>query len=904
MADIGFLAQDWPAISQRLDEALALAPEQRAAWLGSLNDTDSVKAKLHALLFDAEGVETDDFAQALPRLTLGPAVSSATGDPLPDTADDAVQAGALVGPYRLIRELGVGGMGLVWLAERVDAGLKRQVALKLPWLHWSRDLAERLNRERDILVSLDDPHIARIHDAGVDAQGRPYLALEYVEGQALDVYCKARALPIPARLRLVLQVARAVAHAHARVVVHRDLKPANILVTDQGEVRLLDFGIAKLMEGDRTRETQLTAQAGRALTLDYASPEQIRGEPIGTASDVYSLGVVAYELMAQAKPYKLKRQSALALEDAIASVDVRQASSAAQGAEARRALKGDLDAILNKALKKNPAERYATADALIVDIEAHLGNRPVQAQPDRFGYRAGEFLRRNRWPVAAGSIAALTLMVSTSVALWQAHAADQQRDRALALLTRNEAINQFLGLFITEAAQSNRTVNLSEMLTRSETLADKEFQDAPESRAVVLAMLAMHRRTLGEGEKAEALINRALESARGSSDASLKATLTCQRATVLEIRGRFDEARRDLTATAARSDIDAEAAVQCLTYLAHLAQNLNDGPAAVDSARRALKAVQASQRASPSQTALLTGDLAYGLHLSGRIDEAGREFAASLHMFEQLGRGAGAQAISIRNNWGLVSLGSGDVKTAAALYGQIVSLLTGNGEEPPSYVLANWARSLEVSGRYGEAAKAYSQALAAAEKAGNQITRAFALLGLTSLAIDSGSLAEARGYLKQVEQMDASARPTGGPVAQGERIVRGRLALAQNELALARREFSAALARRSPNSSTISALLGRAQLGLREGQLALAEADSRDALQLAQPMQGGTPWSVRTGLAWLTEGEIRARSGNTAGAQEASAAAVDHLGHSVDASHLALQRARKLADSRVAVSVN
>lgn len=896
MADLNFLFDDWPAISRRLDEALSLPASERDTWLDALHEPDALKSALRRLLADAAGKETGDFLEALPRLTPDAAGLSQ------ESGDDAASPGLVIGAYRLIRPLGAGGMGMVWLAERIDGGLKRQAAVKLPRTTWALGLAERMARERDILASLDHPNIARLYDAGVDGQGRPYLALEYVEGEAIDLYCQRHALSVRGRLHLLLQVASAVAHAHARLVVHRDLKPANILVTEQGDVRLLDFGIAKLMEGELTQETLLTQQGGHAMTPDYASPEQIRGESLGTASDVYSLGVVAYRLLAGTSPYTLKRQSAAALEEAIASIEAPRASLACSDKAVAKELRGDIDAVLNKALKKNPADRYATVDALIADIEAHLGNRPVQAQPDRFGYRASKFLRRNRWPVAGGSIVTLVLMISGSVALWQAHVAAQQRDRALSLLTRNEAITEFLGLFITEAARSDRPVKLSEMLARSDALADKEFHDAPESRAVVLAMLAMHHRTLGEGEKAEALINRAVESARGSSDASLKATLTCQRATVLETLGRIDEARRDLTATANRSDIDAESAAECFTYLSYVEQNLNNGPAAVDSARRALKAVQASQRASPSQAAALKGDLAYGLHLSGRNDDAGREFAASLQMFERLGREAGPVAISIRNNWGLVSLGSGDVKTAVALYGKIVSLLARNGEEPPAYVLGNWARSLEVSGRYDEADKAYSQALAAAEKGGNQIVRAFALLGLASSAVYSGSLVRASDYLTQVEQMDASARPPGGPVAQGEHIVRGRLALAQNDLARARSEFDATLIRRNPNSSTISALVGRAEVGLKEGRPALAEVDAKDALLLAQSMQGGTPSSVRTGLAWLTLGEVRAQRGNTAVAQEAFAAAVDHLSHSVDPSHPALKRAQALADGAAAVS--
>ena len=193
-------------------------------------------------------------------------------------------------------------MSTVWLAEHADGRFRRRVALKLARTAWDHSFSERLNRERNILESLEHPHIARFLDAGQDEADRPYMVLEHVDGQAIDAYCEEHRLGIRERLRLLLQVCEAVAYAHTQLVIHRDLKPANILVTPQGQVKLLDFGIAKLMEGDRTSETALTALSGRALTLDYASPEQIRGEALGTASDVYSLGVVAFELLTGARP--------------------------------------------------------------------------------------------------------------------------------------------------------------------------------------------------------------------------------------------------------------------------------------------------------------------------------------------------------------------------------------------------------------------------------------------------------------------------------------------------------------------------------------------------------------------------------------------------------------------------
>jgi eukaryotic-like serine/threonine-protein kinase len=896
MAALKFLAEEWPTISRRLDEALSIAPRERDIWLDSLYETDSIKAKLRNLLSDAVGVETDDFLGSLPKLTLG------IDEKAVDGGAHGAAVGALIGPYRLIRELGVGGMGAVWLAERIDGGLKRQVALKLPRMTWSRGLAARMSRERDILASLDHPNIARIYDAGLDEHGRPYLALEYVEGEPINAYCKKHALSVRARLLLVLQVSRAVAHAHARLVVHRDLKPANILVNAEGQVRLLDFGIAKLMEGELTQETQLTQQSGRALTLDYASPEQIRGEPIGTASDVYSLGIVAYELLTEAKPYQLKRQSAAALEDAIASVDVRLASTASSNKIFSKDLRGDLDAILNKALKKNVIERYPSVDAFAQDIERHLANLPVQAQPDRWSYRAAKFLRRRRVPVALASAAMLTLLVSTSLALWQTYVASGQRDRALALLSRNEAITEFLELFVTESAQSNRPMKLSDMLERSEAMAEKQFRDTPEDRAVVFAMLGRYHQTLGQADKAEALLKRAIQDSRASNDTSLKARLTCQYATALEMFGRLDEARRDLQSITSQNDIDAETASECLSYLAYVAGSIGDGQSSVDYAKRALERLHASHRPSPARLASITGILAYGLHLSGRNDEANREFATSLQIFSQLGREASAEAIQVRSNWGHIVLSAGNAKAALALYDEILALVAQNGGgEPPAYLLTSRANALALSGRYSDALTAFSVALAAAEKDGHPGRQAYCLLAMGVIARELGELKRAQSYLQQVERMDKSVRPVGGPMAAAEHILRARIAVSHKDLALARNEFAAVLNGRKRNGSTVSALIGRAEVALLDNQLELGLADAQDALQMSKLLQGGTMYSVNSGRAWLVLGEIKART--NAIASDAFAAAVENLTHTVDESHPALKRAQILAAGSAPISL-
>ncbi len=494
----------WKVFSALLDRALELAPSDRLAWLDTLDaEHEHLKPALRSLLQRSEGVETAHWLDTLPR----------SAGPVPALDESDLKAGALVGPYRLLRELGVGGMGSVWLAERADGTLKRQVALKLPRASWARGLAERMARERDILASLEHPNIARLYDAGTDAQGRPFLALEYVEGKPIDVYCRERALSIRQRLQLLLEVASAVTFAHSRLVVHRDLKPSNILVTAEGQVRLLDFGIAKLIVGDRTQETQLTRLAGQALTLDYASPEQIRGEPIGTASDVYSLAVVAFELLTGERPYRLKRGSAAETEEAIVAADVPLASQVVRDPVAQRALRGDLDAILNHALRKDAAQRYASVEAFAQDIERHLRDEPVLAQPDSAGYRLRKFVGRNRLPVGAATAVLVAIVFGAAIAFWQAREARQQAEQS-------EQVTRFVLDLVgsTDPDQgSRRGTTTVEMLLRAPARIQQQFSRQPEVEVRLLSAVGYSLLGLGETNASIPV----LQAAIGTADRSL-----------------------------------------------------------------------------------------------------------------------------------------------------------------------------------------------------------------------------------------------------------------------------------------------------------------------------------------------------------------------------------------------
>jgi serine/threonine protein kinase/TolB-like protein len=407
-------------MSRLLDEALPLGREGRQHWLDTLppEHHDLVSALTEALLHSQEAANDAAELSPLHRLDVG-AQPRGFG---------AVGPGDHVGPYKLLRLLGAGGMAEVWLAQRADGAFKRDVALKLPSLARLReDLARRFARERDILAALEHPNIARLYDAGVSPGGLPYLAMEYVDGKPLTDWSDAHRLDLLARLKLFLQVLEAVQYAHERRVLHRDIKPSNILVTEGGQVRLLDFGVAKLL-ADEEPDPQLTQIYGQALTPEYASPELLLGEPVEAASDIYALGVVLNELLAGSRPYRLKPgASRTVLEQAVVGAKVHRVSTqlTEQAALARattpeklaRRLRGDLDAIVLKALARLPAERYPTAKALSDDLQRYLNGSPIHARPARLTYRFGKFAQRHGAGGAAAAAGAALATVAVGYAL-------------------------------------------------------------------------------------------------------------------------------------------------------------------------------------------------------------------------------------------------------------------------------------------------------------------------------------------------------------------------------------------------------------------------------------------------------------------------------------------------------
>ena len=428
----------WQQLSPLLDELLDCDDAARAQRLSALRQTDAVLANdIEALLEELPHMEREAFLERPSLLREAEAEVSMTG-----------MAGQTVGAYTVERELGQGGMGSVWLARRTDGRFEGFVAIKfLNAGLTARGGPERFAREGSILARLAHPNIARLLDAGVAGGGsQPYLVLEYIDGLPIDRYCEAHALDLAARVRLFLDVLAAVAHAHNRLILHRDLKPSNILVTAAGEVKLLDFGIAKLLD-DATlpaAATELTQAAGRAFTLQYAAPEQLQGGDVTTATDVYALGVLLYLLLGGTHPTAGHTTAPLDQMRAVIETEPKRLSdavlrhgalgSAAAKLKLSRTLRGDLDNIVVRALKKSPAERYANAALLADDLCRYLNNEPVTARPDALGYRVAKFVRRHRLSVAAGALVATALTVGIGVALMEANEAKRQRVQAEGLI--------------------------------------------------------------------------------------------------------------------------------------------------------------------------------------------------------------------------------------------------------------------------------------------------------------------------------------------------------------------------------------------------------------------------------------------------------------------------------------
>jgi eukaryotic-like serine/threonine-protein kinase len=479
---------DWSRVKDLLEEALGSPPAERGSLLARRCGADEeLRREVETLLAAHE--QAGGFLEA-PAYVFTPETPSPIGRRL--------------GPYRLLAEIGAGGMGTVYRAVREDDAFRREVALKLVRSHaGAAPSTGRFQRERQILARLQHPNIAVLHDGGATEEGQPYLVMELVQGEPLDLYCTARRLPPRDRIALFRQVCGAVHYAHQTLVVHRDLKPGNILVTADGVPKLLDFGIAKLLSPDEGAEALPTATLLPVLTPEFASPEQVKGLPVTTSCDVYALGVVLYLLLTGKRPYEIATRSLEEVARVVCGVEPTRPSLAVASPSPTlappatgRELAGDLDTIILKCLQKDPARRYASAQELSEDLRRYLEGRPVLARPDTLGYRAAKFALRHRLAVAAGAVAALSLLVGSVVALRQAHIAEVNRERAE---RRFEDVRKLAGSLLFDL--HDEIVNLpgslrarQALVTKAEEYLERLAQDAQGDRELQRELAAAYER--------------------------------------------------------------------------------------------------------------------------------------------------------------------------------------------------------------------------------------------------------------------------------------------------------------------------------------------------------------------------------------------------------------------------
>ncbi len=517
----------WPEIANHLDRALDLDPSQRERWLSELTATQPhIAPILRELLAERDALNHSDFLQV-------PLVDPATRAALPHGS----LAGKRIGAYTVERLIGRGGMGEVWLASRSDGLFEGRCAIKLvDSLGVRSALADRFHREGRLLARLGHPNIARLLDAGTTAEGRQFLVLEYIDGERIDHYCDSLQLTTQERVRLFLDAVSAVAHAHSHLIIHRDLKPSNVLVTRDGVIKLLDFGIAKLLGPEqRLMDETMTRIGELPLTPEYAAPEQLLGEVPCTATDVYQLGMLLYMLLAGGHPLQLLNGRAERIKAAMTG-QMPRASQFASGALGKT-LRGDLDAILEMALHTDPAQRYPTAAALREDLVRYLNREPVSARRGGGLYQARKFIARHRLVVMSCAAAAASLCATLVFALNQAQLAATEHDHAIALASRHAMVMELTGMVLMEAAEADKPVTVIELLERSEQLALADARDTPENRAAVLEMIAARYVSLGEFGRGARLLERALAILGNSRDTTLRSRLNCGRTRALANMG-------------------------------------------------------------------------------------------------------------------------------------------------------------------------------------------------------------------------------------------------------------------------------------------------------------------------------------------------------------------------------
>jgi serine/threonine-protein kinase len=838
-------------IHELFDRALDLPPSEQAALLASLDP--AIAAEVQTLLGLAS--EPDPHTRAWSM------ASDALWSELVTEVDMA--ASGRLGQWRLLGELGRGGMGTVHLAQRADGEFHQRAALKLlrPSIA-TDDALRRFELERQILAALTHPGIARLIDGGRTSDGHPYLVMELVEGAPIDRYCRERQLDVKARLALFLQVCRALDHAHRHMVVHGDVKPSNIIVGDTGEVKLLDFGIARLLpaEGGEPASTRTTP---RAMTPEYASPEQLQGRAVTIGSDIYQLGVLLFELLTDTRAFDFGDATAADIERAVCHEPLRRPSGTVSlPAARRRALRGDLDSIVAMAVRKEPDRRYRTVERLADDVERYLARQPVAARGDTVGYRLNRFVGRHRVEVAAAALGAVLLVTWAATATVQARAIARERDRARSEAAKAEQVKDFV-LRLFEKADPGEargdTLTAQELLDRGWASSQAELAAQPDVLAEILDTVGQIYRELGSYDRAEPILARALDVSRGLGDGT-----------------------HPVLATTLRSN-------------ARLRRERGDYAAAEELLREALDRQRAQFGDSHREVATTMTDLGLTLYARGDFDAATSLFRDALEMRRRLFGESHLDVADGLDKLGMALRNLGDYKAAEPLVRRSVELR--RRLLPPDHPrlatnLSDLALVVQSLGDLDEAEALYRESLGVMIKVRGDSHPyvAVTMNNLARLLRTKNDLAGAEELLRRALEIRRNAFGDRHPQVAMNLSDLGRLVYDKGQLSEAEQLYREALERYPPGHPWRAATvfnLGRVFEDRR--QYSEAERHYREALDRQREQYG--PDHERVGVDLRQLGIVLHRQGHLEEAEASLRSALDIFRARLPEGHLRVAEA-------------
>ncbi len=812
----------WRRLADLVPDALALPTEERDAYL-------------EAACVESDGSPNRELRDEALRLVAASEAADASDafvSPIEAVMSERNAPPGRIGPWRVTGLLGEGGMGIVYRAERADGLFERTVALKRIRPGLADALAGRLDAERQVLARLEHDGIARLYDGGLSESGIPYLVMELAEGGPITDYVRAEDLSVEARVRLFVRVCEAVAYAHQRLVVHRDLKPSNVFVTPDGRAKLLDFGIAKLLDDGDGLATMLT-RTQAAMTPSYAAPEQLLRGEVTTATDVYALGVMLYELLADQRPYSLTDATPAEVQRIVCETDPPPPSTAAPP-ERARAIRGDLDTICRKALAKEPERRYPSAEALAVDLKRHLEGVPVEARPATVGYRAGRFVRRHRTGVAAATLVAVALIAGAGVALWQAQTARAEAAKA-------EAMNDFLvGLLASaDPTVEGQDVRVVDLLARAAADLDSVFAGQPDVEATMRMTLGETYYQMGLYDESEAEHRRALalrdrlygphhpDLIRAQADLGF----------VWVQQDRLEPADSLLTlALASARTLRGEDALlaSILSSLGSLRYWQGDQKEALDFSLQAVAVLEDSDERDEVEIAAGYGNVAVILHELGRDDEAIVYMERELEVYRRTYGPTNARVAMALRNLATGYHGARRYEEAVRMNEEAIAIFRRDvdADSPDlANALSNHGPTLIKVGRYAEAEAAAQEAMKIyARSVGTEHQNyAAALLKASQAQELQGETIEAEAGIRQAIAIFRRTGPEDHPAMGYSQLALGRLLASEGRdleaAPVLRRAFairSQSLAPDHPDRADIASRLGDV-LG-RLGQRAEAES--------------------------------------------------------------------------------